>query len=229
MIAATVPGEVQPHAGRSVRDRDADLTAPLRCKAYGLYSALLASPCESDIDARLRADVAVGELQPYGIDLGELRRAYLDVGLEQRRLDYSALFEVGDSGPPVPIREQQQFSDVSGIREDLIRFYDFFDYTLDERYAWAPDHLSVVVEFFHLLCFRESEANEDRLSFQLAQLDFGERHLVGWLPILVDQTEARQQGSIYGHILNSLRTFHTRDHVWQASTVFETGKGSDHG
>lgn len=221
MTADAVTSDVRLRTGRSVRDRDADLTAPLRCKAYGLYSVLLGSPNETDIDAQLRDDAGVCTLRPYGIDLGELIRVYLDVGTSQRRLDYSALFEVGDSGPPVPIREQQQFSNVSGIREDLIRFYDFFDYALDERYAWAPDHMSVVLEFCHLLCFRESEASEDRLSYQLAQLDFTERHLVNWLPILVDRVDARQPASVYVRILKSLRTFLTRDHAWQASTVFE--------
>ena len=109
-----------------------------------------------------------------GADLAGLRR------------EYSGIFEVGSQGPPVPIREDLQTGQRAGTREEVVRFYEYFGYVLDDRFAWQPDHLSVELEFMHYLCFREAEAasEADALSFQLAQADFAERHLTAWLPLL---------------------------------------------
>ena len=41
------------------------------------------------------------------------------------------------------------------MKEELIRFYNFFSYELSDRFAWAPDHVSVLLEFMQLLCMKE--------------------------------------------------------------------------
>ena len=135
---------------------------------------------------------------------------------------------MGDRGPPVPIREQQQFSHLSGIREDLLRFYDFFGYPLHQGCAWAPDHLSVVLEFCHLLCYRESTASRDRLSYQLAQLDFASRHLLLWMPLFADRVDAVSPTSIYSKIARSLCEFVARDYEWQVSTIVTLDESRGH-
>lgn len=206
-------------AERYVQDRDSAATATIRCKAYRLYSLLLASPHDIDVDGQLREEVGIHELRPYDMDLGALCAAFLSTATSSRRREYSGLFEVGDAGSPIAIREQQQYPDVAGILEDLVRFYEFFDYPLHQQYSWAPDHISVVLEFCHLLCYRESRAAGDRLSFQLAQYDFVSRHLVDWPPVLADRIEKVQPGSLYAEIVRSLTLFLASDHAWQASTI----------
>lgn len=222
---STVTTSVDPE--RSILDRDSELTGTVRCRAYGTYSALLASPHEIDIDAAVQVDDIL-EVQPYDIDLNAIVATYLDSTPTVRKREYSRLFEVGDRGPPVPIREQQQFSHLAGIREDLLRFYDFFDYPLHQRYAWAPDHLSVLLEFCHLLCYRESIASADRLSHQLAQLDFASRHLLLWTPLFADRIDAVLPNSIYARVAQSLCDFVTRDYEWQSSTVVTSDESRDH-
>lgn len=210
---------------RSVRDRDSLLTAAVRAKVYKLYSILLASPHEFDVDGLLREDADWLGLRPYGIDLGALRRTFLDADMSARKRDYSGLFEVGDAGAPVAIREQQEYRDVAGILEDLTRFYDFFDYPLHTKYAWAPDHMSVILEFCHLLCHRESTAREDRLSFQLAQHDFVSRHLIAWSQVFADRVDKARPGTLYAGIAWSASAYVARDFAWQASTVSNEREG----
>jgi len=204
---------------RSVQDRDSPLTATVRARAYRLYSILLASPHEFDVDNLLRQDACIRELRPYGIDLGALCGAFLDAGISLRRQEYSGLFEVGDRGAPIAIREQQQYRDVAGILEDLVRFYEYFDYPLHSRYAWAPDHMSVILEFCYLLCHRESMTGEDRLSLQLAQYDFISRHLLEWLPVFADQIDKARSSPLYASIARSASSYLARDFAWQSSTV----------
>lgn len=221
--------EPSTNIGRYVHDRDSSVTAIIRCRTYGLYSTLLASSQEIDVDQSLREDTSLRELHPYGIDLGALCDTFLKAGKALRKLEYSGLFEVGDAGPPVAIREQQQFKRVAGILEDLVRFYEFFDYSLHEKYAWAPDHLSVMLEFCQLLCYQESKANENRLSFQLAQYDFISRHLVDWPPVLADLIAKVKPNSLYAGITQSLCLFLARDYAWQASTILTEERSDECG
>ena len=229
MIPDTSIAAAAKSSERCIQGRDSDLTAAIRCKAYGLYSSLFASSHEIDIDKQLREDVGIHDFRAYGIDMGALCGTYLNVEKQTRKREYSWLFEIGDSGPPVAIREQQQFGQVSGVREDLVRFYEFFDYKLHRHYAWAPDHISVVLEFAHLLCYYESTVTEDRLSYQLAQFDFVSRHLVDWAPVLADLIENIRPDSLYAGIARSLCLFIARDHEWQASTIFPMERSGDVG
>jgi len=214
---------------RSVDDRDAELTGAVRCGAYGLYSALMASPHDIDVEEQVRGATNVLGTHPYGIDFTALIDAYLSRTQTRRKREYSELFEVGDSVPPVPIREQQEFNYLAGIREDLLRFYDFFEYTLHQRYAWAPDHISVLLEFCSLLSYRESTACEERMSCQLAQLDFVSRHLLRWAPVFADRVSTVSARSVYAAVARSLCDFVSRDYEWQVSTVVTTSRSGGRG
>ena len=75
---------------------------------------------------------------------------------EDLKREYSGLFEVGSDGPPVPIREDLHRNQPAKVKESIVRFYDYFGYGLSEKFQWAPDHLSVELEFMHFLCYQET-------------------------------------------------------------------------
>jgi DMSO reductase family type II enzyme chaperone len=205
--------DAPPAPTRHVVNRDTAATAALRCLYYAAFSELMASPHEVDTRAGLLARVGLGE--PLDALLTEVGSA----GLKQLQAEYSGLFEVGSDGPPVPIREDLQTGQRSSTREDVVRFYDYFAYVLDEKFSWQPDHLSLELEFMHYLCFREAEEGADVLSYQLAQLDFAERHLLNWVPRFAAQVEKQAPGSLYARVVAALRTFIEEDVDWQTTTV----------
>ena len=206
-------------AGRVVRDRGMETSAPPRCAAYGLLSGLVASPHEVDSRALCQERQGLFQLMPYGLDADALLVEFHGTDLNALKTAYSRLFEVGNQGPPVPIREDLQTGQRAGTREDLVRFYDFFGYELGEKFAWAPDHLSVELEFMHFLCFRESEGGERVQSYQLAQADFAERHLLNWVPALVDGVSKMAGEGIYFRVVDFLSRFLAADLAWQRSTI----------
>jgi DMSO reductase family type II enzyme chaperone len=210
--------------------RDASMHAPGRCVMYVVFSDLLASPFDAEpVVAGEALDIAELQLPYELIGLQELLdewRTLRTAGSEELRREYSSLFEVGGDGPPVPIREDLHLNQPAGVREDIVRFYEFFGYGLEERFAWSPDHLSIELEFMHFLCFKEVqllEAKEsgeevDATSFQLAQSDFAERHLCNWVSELAEKA-ARQSDGIYPRVLAALTQFVVKDFEWQAGTI----------
>lgn len=208
---------------RSVAGRDVESTAVARCSCYAALSALVASPHDLDPRSTLRERIGLGELVEYASQLDPLLDKFADIDLDVLKREYSRLFEVGDDGPPVPIREDLQTGQRAGTREDLVRFYNFFKYKLSEKYAWAPDHLSVELEFMHFLCFREATASSgehgDALSYQLAQFDFSTRHLVNWIPRFADAVARSAPNSLHAQALGALSAFVQSDNEWQASTI----------
>jgi DMSO reductase family type II enzyme chaperone len=132
---------------------------------------------------------------------------------------YSGLFEVGNDGPPAPIREDLFLLQPAGLREDLIRFYDYFGYTLGEKYQWQMDHLSIELEFMYFLCVQEHNLTEDRLSYQLAQLDFSTRHLSNWIPNFQSTLKRISPDDLYTKIVVELNKFIESDIEWQLGTI----------
>ena len=206
---------------RSVSERrDGGATAPGRCLLYAVFSDVLASPFDAD-PAVATAVKSVDDLElPYVLELAnQALQVWRDSNNDELKREYSGLFEVGSKGPPVPIREDLHRNQPAGVREDIVRFYDFFGYGLEEKFAWAPDHLSVELEFMHFLVYQESQATDGALSFQLAQYDFAERHLINWAPELLEKVTAQQPGSTYGKLLGALNEFLEKDCAWQRSTI----------
>lgn len=211
--ATTAPGT------RSVVDRETAASAPARCACYAAWSELVASPHDLDPRASLRQKIGAGAGVEYGTALDALLSEFADADLDTLKREYSGLFEVGSDGPPVPIREDLQTGQRGGTREDLVRFYNYFNYKLGEKFAWAPDHLSVELEFMHYLCYREATTESDVLSYQLAQVDFTERHLVGWIPRLATSVDANSPESQYSRIVSALHAFVIADYDWQRGTI----------
>jgi DMSO reductase family type II enzyme chaperone len=208
-----------PGPTRRVSGRDTDVTGPSRCACYAALSELTASPHDVDSRSGLRDRLGVATELSYGAKLDTVISEFVETDLEKLKREYSGLFEVGSGGPPVPIREDLQTGQRSGTREELVRFYNYFNYALEEKFAWAPDHLSVQLEFMHVLCFREVSTAGDRLSYQLAQADFTERHLTKWVPRLLEGVESISPGSLYARVIGTLNNFLASDFAWQNGTI----------
>lgn len=123
--------------------------------------------------------------------------------------DFIAAFEVGVPEPPVPLYESAYAADDKasrrGVLEDLVRFYEFFDLDLGEAPSEAPDHLTVELEFMAALAQLEALAagdGADRTPFRLAQRDFLDRHLRGFLERICERT---LPGGFYTGAFHALR------------------------
>ena len=197
--------------------RQVEITALPRATIYSLFSQLLCSPHKLK-PLSLTPDVSFEGL-PYDFDLTEMINSYIENDQEELRLKYSGLFEVGDDGPPAPIREDLFLAQPAKLREDLVRFYDYFGYQLDEEFQWQMDHLSIELEFMHFLVIGELRSDSDKLSFQLGQFDFLEKHLVNWVPLLSKKLSTLDQSDIYTKIVIELEQFLLRDQGWQKETI----------
>lgn len=215
----------QPQPTRFVHDRDPEATAPARCACYAAWSELTASPHDLDPRPALAEKLHSWGAVPHAAALSTLAGQFVETDLDVLKRQYSGLFEVGSDGPPVPIREDLQTGQRAGTREDLVRFYDFFGYQLAERFAWAPDHLSVELEFMHFLCYGEATSEEDPVSYQLAQADFAERHLVRWVPAFAGAVAKASADGIYAGVTAALSDFILADFQWQSGTISELAAG----
>ena len=156
---------------------------------------------------------------PYPFQIGDLIEEYSGIEIVDLKRQYSALFEVGDEGPPAPIREDLFLLQQAKLREDLVRFYDYFGYILNDEFQWQMDHLSIELEFMHFLSFQELESNDNKLSFQLGQLDFSKKHLLNWVPDLSATINRLGNGDIYSKIVVELNNFLLIDNNWQKETI----------
>jgi DMSO reductase family type II enzyme chaperone len=229
MTTKTAHPEESATRRRSVSGRDVAVTGPIRCACYAALSELTASPHEMDPRESLREKIGIAANLPYGTDLDQIMSELVESDIDALKKEYSGLFEVGSNGPPVPIREDLQTGQRSGTREELVRFYNFFNYALEEKFAWAPDHLSVQLEFMHVLCFREASEETERLSYQLAQADFCARHLIKWVPRLLDGVESVAPGSLYARVIRTLNEFLTSDAAWQNGTISVEEESNEQG
>ncbi len=200
--------------------RQTEITALPRATIYSLFSQLLSSPHELK-PFSLSSDISFDGL-PFDFYPREMIDSYLNDDPEALRLKYSSLFEVGDDGPPVPIREDLFLAQPAKLREDLVRFYDYFSYQLDEEFQWQMDHLSIELEFMHFLIIGELRSDNDELSFQLGQVDFLEKHLINWVPLFSKKLLILDDSDIYTKIVIELDDFLLKDQHWQKETILST-------
>ena len=198
--------------------RSPEKTAVLRSQVYELFSLLLSSPHDLDTKSKLNGIPSTTGL-PYSLDLSDLMNEFTNRDLVELKKQYSGLFEIGNDGPPAPIKEDLLLLQPAGLREDLIRFYDYFGYTLGEKYEWQMDHLSIELEFMYFLCVQEHNITEDRLSYQLAQLDFSTRHLNNWIPNFQNTLKRISPDDLYTKIVVELSKFIENDIEWQLGTI----------
>ena len=205
---------------RSCNDqlRSVEHTAISRSQAYSLFSMLLSSPHDLDLKSKILHRDTNYQL-PYNIDFDDLINEFKQQDEGDLKNQYSSLFEIGNSGPPAPIREDSFLHQPAGLREDLVRFHDYFGYTLSEEFQWQMDHLSIELEFMYFLCFQEHNAEDNRLSYQLAQLDFSKRHLFNWIPKLMQTLKTISKDVLYTKVVVELNGFIEDDMRWQMETI----------
>jgi len=145
--------------------------------------------------------------------------------------DYIAAFEVGVPEPPVPLYESAYRADDKasrrGVLEDLVRFYEFFDLDLGEAPSEAPDHLTVELEFMAALAQLEALADgggADRAPFRLAQRDFLDRHLLGFLRRICERT---LPGGFYIGALHALMRAAEEDRAALTAAARKVGTPAD--
>lgn len=210
-------------------------TAQARALAYALFSNLLASPFETAVSyslsdlARQLTDIA--DLLPFDFNAADIEDAlahFDDTDQGRVRRDYSGLFEVGSDGPPVPLRAELVRTNESVAKEEIVRFYEHFNYALDARHQWAPDHLSILLEFMQTLALGEARAAgvASLLSFRLAQRDFTARHIADWMPGLIAKLHrSGAEQSFFGAVVSALARFIRADLAWQIQTLDAADQG----
>lgn len=187
-----------------------------RARVYGALAPLLASPEEAvatgwrEPQASIAGLVAALEELPFDpppsvvaalAQLGDAARAAPAAALAADiARAHGALFEVGDRGAPLALREELAPGANAASKEEVARFHEHFGYELGEDYAWRPDHLSALLEFMHFLAWHEAQpvSADDpgrAAGLRAAQRDFALRHLAWWLPPLAAAVAARTDGS----------------------------------
>ena len=198
--------------------RMTEATAVSRATAYAIFSLLISSPHEVNPRDKI-TDIQLSEL-PFDFDLEKIMNDFSLNDEDTLKKQFSALFEIGDHGPPIPIREDLFLNQPAKLKEDLVRFYEHFGYELDEGFLWQMDHLSIQLEFMHFLAMGEFEEQKDKLSYQLGQLDFTQKHLINWVPKLAEQLSVlSKEDEIYAKISIELKTFLEHDLKWQEQTI----------
>ena len=198
--------------------RMTEATAVSRATAYAIFSLLISSPHEVNPRDKI-TDIQLSEL-PFDFDLEKIMNDFSLNDEDTLKKQFSALFEIGDHGPPIPIREDLFLNQPAKLKEDLVRFYEHFGYELDEGFQWQMDHLSIQLEFMHFLAMGEFEEQKDKLSYQLGQLDFTQKHLLNWVPKLAEQLSVlSKEDEIYAKISIELKTFLEHDLKWQEQTI----------
>ena len=198
--------------------RMTEATAVSRATAYAIFSLLISSPHEVNPRDKI-TDIQLSEL-PFDFDLEKIMNDFSLNDEDTLKKQFSALFEIGDHGPPIPIREDLFLNQPAKLKEDLVRFYEHFGYELDEDFQWQMDHLSIQLEFMHFLAMGEFEEQKDKLSYQLGQLDFTQKHLLNWVPKLAEQLSVlSKEDEIYAKISIELKTFLEHDLKWQEQTI----------
>ena len=202
-------------------------TGGARIAAYALFSRLTASPFAAEPGPPADLSAVLLRLErglPYPAGLGGLAEAGEALGPDDLAVfarEYSALFEVGSDGPLLCIREELARADGPKAKEEVVRFYDFFGYRLNDAQAWAPDHLSVELEFLHFLAFLEGGCGRevDRLSLALAQRDFLERHLLAWVPGQAEGVARAASSPYLRALFEALACFLAADFGWRWRTL----------
>ncbi len=220
----------------------ADL-ARSRGKLYEFMSAQFASPPDAAMLALLaewanqqNASAETGEwLSPEMNDalaaisafLGEAGDAGWQKLSEDVEVEYTRLFRGlrREYSPPPPYesvyREEdvRTFGEVTAIVRNQYRRHGFD--VAPGLISEPSDHISIELEFMHLLCTREDEAlqakdDEAASAARLAQREFLEEHLVAWTSSLCRKVEEFDRGGLFSGLLKFTEgwlDFDYRNHV----------------
>ena len=146
---------------------------------------------------------------------------------EEIAIEYTRLFRglKREHSPPPPYesvyREEavRTFGEVTAVVRNHYRRHGF-DVAPDKS-SEPSDHISIELEFMHLLCTREAEAlagRDDEAVWELrqAQREFLEDHLMAWTSSLRQEVEKFDRGGLFSGLLRFTEgwlDFDYRNHV----------------
>ncbi len=145
---------------------------------------------------------------------GEARPPRLDDDFDDFQTEFIGLFEVGLGGAPCPLHSGYYARDRMRALEEVVRFYRFFDFKADHTPDRLPDHLTFELRFMAHLIEGEGEEPAELRSLRLAQRDFVERHLVGWIPRLHGSIESKAANSFLKDVSRLMEEFIGREHIF---------------
>lgn len=117
----------------------------------------------------------------------------LDVTFNEFEVEFIKLFEVGLGGAPCPLHSGYYARDRMKDLEEVVRFYQFFDFHAPRTPDRFPDHLVFEMQFMAHLIQREDTGADRKNSLILAQRDFLQRHLATWIAPLRKSIEIRAE------------------------------------
>lgn len=123
---------------------------------------------------------------PYTFSEVEIPAKNLGLKFEEFQSLYIGLFEVGKgAAPPCPLYEGHYGGVRTAIMAELLAFYHFFGLQLNQQGPRElPDHLSLELEFMHVLTFKEVMASREGKKLEpylKVERDFLKRHLVEFI------------------------------------------------
>ena len=196
-----------------------------RAALYQVFSNLMAGPDLADMDngdywsATVEMLEAGTKALPYDFQSDTLvtaLKALSDKDRQALKTDFSRYFEVGSDGVKLPIREELSEEKTISKKEELVRFYEFFGYELEEEFQWQPDHLALELEFVSFLIegqWSQTET-ERQQSLLLAQRDFCQRHILSWVPALAEQAQDKLPKHFFSKTLAACQQFLNTDFDW---------------
>jgi DMSO reductase family type II enzyme chaperone len=138
----------------------------------------------------------------------------LDADEDTYEVEFIALHEVGLGGAPCPLHSGHHARDRMRSMEEVVRFYRFFDFHPQRSPDRYPDHVTFELEFMAHLADRQQDAEcrgGDIASPIRAQRDFLARHLLPWLPQLVELIARRSRLEFCRQTARLSHHFVTRD------------------
>ena len=128
---------------------------------------------------------------------------------------YLALFDVGMPEPPIPLVESGHLKSqpAQQVALEVALFYDVLGLRADPA-GYPLDHLVTQLEFLSAVRYACENASEPDNRQGLARLerDFLERHLMNWLPAVVEKL-AREQPPFFWTACRMLDLFLRRRHA----------------
>lgn len=138
------------------------------------------------------------------------------VAFEDFETAYVGTFDVGFPEPPCPPYEglYNKTMPRGEVMLEVGAFYTHFGLAMNqaEGKRELPDYLPAELEFLHFLTFKEAQAREagdPKLvhDYGLAQKDFLERHLSGWLPKFSERVRGVEALAFYPDLARILTRF----------------------
>ena len=199
-----------------------------RSSIYGFLAAVYRQELTSELLRQMKDRRFQEVLSNLGVKLnnGFFQNSEKEL-LENLAIEYTRLFRglKREYSPPPPYesvyREEdvRTFGEVTAVVRNQYRRHGFD--VAPELTNEPSDHISIELEFMHLLCTREAEAlkakdDEAASDLRLAQREFLDEHLMAWTSSLRQEVEKFDGGGLFTGLLRFTEgwlAFDYRNHV----------------